>query len=213
MKLQIIETPDYILAVSDEEIKEFDAYVTKYGGICESHNGSRIILFKTDKKITAYQPKGNAPKLDLPLLPEIVVEEDVEKLAEEYVIDESYLPVYKEECKRAYINGHKSATKVYSEDDLRKAIKKALYYWTKNANTELQAVNDIIKSLKQPKTPLCFVPEMETSRIPYGYDGWKTIEDEGLKTIEDDGWKTIETGLKTTTINGKTYLVGTYLYE
>jgi 5S rRNA maturation endonuclease (ribonuclease M5) len=36
---------------SDEEIKEGDAYITKYGGICKKHNGSKILLFKTDKKI------------------------------------------------------------------------------------------------------------------------------------------------------------------
>lgn len=36
---------------SDEEIKEGDAYITKNGEICKSHNGSKILLFKTDKKI------------------------------------------------------------------------------------------------------------------------------------------------------------------
>jgi hypothetical protein len=37
------------------------------------------------KKIIAYKPKGNAPELDLPLLPD--VEEDVEKLAKKYIND------------------------------------------------------------------------------------------------------------------------------
>jgi hypothetical protein len=40
-----------IYITSDEEIKEGDAYITKNGEICKSHNGSKIILFKTDKKI------------------------------------------------------------------------------------------------------------------------------------------------------------------
>jgi len=51
---------------------------------------------------------------------------DINKLAEEYVIDESYLPVYKEECKRAYINGYKAAIelnkdKVFTLEDIIKA--------------------------------------------------------------------------------------------
>jgi len=40
-----------IYITSDEEIKERDAYITKNGEICKSHNGSKILLFKTDKKI------------------------------------------------------------------------------------------------------------------------------------------------------------------
>jgi hypothetical protein len=40
-----------IYITSDEEIKEGDAYITKHGEICKSHNGSKILLFKTDKKI------------------------------------------------------------------------------------------------------------------------------------------------------------------
>ena len=43
--------PQHIYITSDEEIKEGDAYITKHGEICKSHNGSKIILFKTDKKI------------------------------------------------------------------------------------------------------------------------------------------------------------------
>jgi hypothetical protein len=40
-----------ICITNDEEIKEGDAYITKHGEICKSHNGSKILLFKTDKKI------------------------------------------------------------------------------------------------------------------------------------------------------------------
>ena len=40
-----------IYITSDEEIKEGDAYLTKNGEICKSHNGSKVLLFKTDKKI------------------------------------------------------------------------------------------------------------------------------------------------------------------
>jgi hypothetical protein len=40
-----------IFITNNEQIKEGDAYITKHGEICKSHNGSKILLFKTDKKI------------------------------------------------------------------------------------------------------------------------------------------------------------------
>jgi hypothetical protein len=57
--------------------------------------------------------------------------------------------------------------------------------------------DEIIQSLKQPKTPKWFVAEKETKYKP-------------KQKIEDPPYEDV---LKTTTINGKTYLVGTYLYE
>jgi hypothetical protein len=207
-KFEIIETPDYILAVSDEEIKNDEYYISWETNYSTEPKERWVIYIKsiglngtTPKKIIAHLPKGNAPALDLPLLPEVDVEDDIEKLAEEYVIDESYLPVYKEECKRAYINGHKAATKTYSEDDLIQLAGELSFKWhngeIKDLGSSIGWSKRYVESLKQPKTPKCFVAEMETARIPYG----------------DDGWKTIETGLKTTTINGEVYLVGKYIYE
>jgi hypothetical protein len=88
-KFEIIETPDYILAVSDEEIKEGDYCLIDKS---EMSNELKSEIFKVDKilnershnlldntsgwrfsksyssKIIAYRPKGNAPELDLPLL-------------------------------------------------------------------------------------------------------------------------------------------------
>jgi hypothetical protein len=45
---------------------------------------SYLKAYDENNVLIAYLPKGNAPELDLPLLPEIVVEDDVEKLAEKY---------------------------------------------------------------------------------------------------------------------------------
>jgi hypothetical protein len=230
MKLQIIETPDYILAVSDEEIKKDD--IIFYHHPKQSFDMASIhkvinpnysldepaYRVKVDtgwgviegcKKIIAYKPKGNAPELDLPLLPD--VEDDVQNFI---------VPLLKkkgDEDNRidlnAYalglIDSYKATTKVYSEDAMigfaewiadsklhgySKQLYEAMIRHKVKTTKELL---DVYLSLKQPKTPKWFVAEMETSRIPYG----------------DDGWKTIETGLKTKKINGKTYLVGTYLYE
>ena len=50
---QLISPKNYqnIYITNDDEIKEGNAYITKHGEVCKSHNGSKIILFKTDKKI------------------------------------------------------------------------------------------------------------------------------------------------------------------
>jgi hypothetical protein len=203
-KFKIIETPDYILAVSDEEIKKEDPYIKRNGIVCKRFNGDKIFLAKSDRKIIAHQPKGNAPELDgLPLLPEMVVEDDVEKLAKEANLKREFPSRgYGED---EFVEGYKAATKTYSEEDLRKAIREAIYL--KNGfdkegysfyfdNPEIE--EKVIKSLKQPK-PKWFVAERE-------YEG------ETLASASGFSLKT-EPILKTITINGKTYLVGKYLNE
>jgi hypothetical protein len=187
-KFKIVEEEEYIFAVSDEEIKKGDCH--------------RFTCFDGDiiKKIIAYKPKGNALELDLPLLPD--VEDDVEKLVKKYISD-----TLKDEESDDYLlgrvkgfkDGHKSATKVYSEEDLRRAIEESISWWEAKPdekygqiNTSHDFGNQFIQSLKQTKW---FVAEMkhtksevfrENDNVPYAV-------------------------LKTTTINNKTYLVGTYL--
>ena len=207
-KFKLVETEEYTLAVSDEDASNSYIYFTgdptgifKTGIKYKSGNGnyfyqdaitgmSDTYLTTISKKIIAYKPKGNAPELDLPLLPEIVVEDDVEKLAEisSELQEGTYTPQHKITYKHGFIDGYKTATKVYSEDDLRKAI-----HFGKFGEYEgIQKTQEFIQSLKQPKW---FVAEMkhtksevfrENDNVPYAV-------------------------LKTTTINNKTYLVGTYL--
>ncbi len=240
MKLQIVETPDYILAVSDEEIKKDD--IIFYHHPKQSFDMASIhkvinpnysleepayrVKFDTGwgviegcKKIIAYQPKDTAEGLDLPLLPQIIVEDDIEKLAEE-ATKKQLIRIFGEESKEDILDdiqkrkhyfklGFKSATKVYSEDDLKKAIDFGIKYSDKNIQTNIlsdmfdfdcsgnleQVTNNFIQSLKQPKTsPKWFVAEYKTE---YTEDGLDYQSDE----------------LKTTTINGKAYLVGKYLNE
>ena len=191
-KFEIIETDDYVLAVSSEEIKK--------GDWCLSTDKNFIIklvnlpAFSCDKKIIAYQPKGNAPELEGIL--EILVEDDVEKLAEEYVNDN--YPDYLDLKERAaaiedVIWGYKAATKVYSEEDMiafsiwRGTTNTKDFHNCKNPREQFQ----LWKTLKQPKTPKWFVAE---PKIEYTEDGLDYQSDE----------------LKTKTINGKTYLKGKF---
>jgi hypothetical protein len=214
MKLQIIETEQYILAVSDEEIKDLQPCL---------NIAHKQIVIPTDlewansnrdnlKTIIAYKPKGNATELDLPLLPEIDVEDDVEKLACDWHKKEyGFLPQL--QVIKAYIEGYKAATKVYSEEDLIRAIAMAkmakthdglidMDAWISNGYegaTPAYTEDEIIQSLKQPKTPKWFVAEMEYQNLDGNWGSYYPF----ASSAKDSRFKT-------TTINGKTYLVGHY---
>jgi hypothetical protein len=243
MKLQIIETPDYILAVSDEEIKENDYFHldmsdnnrpdeihqmgnnkwSKTGGINFSQSSAWT---RCCKKIIAYAPKNNAPELDLPLLPEMVVEDDVEKLLKneiDYWYKETSSLTSETIIRRSFSMALKAATKKYSEDDFAKVVE----YMLKNPISEDlrkeleinfhkgvfvlgEYMKRIIQSLKQPQTPKWFVAEIE--EVYFHGSGYYKAEELTEKEKEKHIFMR-EFRLKTTTINGKTYLVGTYLYE
>jgi hypothetical protein len=205
-KFRIRETPNYWLAVSEEEIKVGD-YVTDTFTI-RTFDDTFSLLGK--KKVIAYKPKGGAPKLELPLLPEMVIEDDIENLANEAVkkqlvrilLGESKDEVLDDIQKRKHYfkEGYKAATKVYSEGDLINLLhftidkKGGLDSKEFRESSYEKIVNRFIQSLKQPKTPKWFVAKYKTEYTADGLD------------YQSDG-------LKTTTINGKEYLVGTYLNE
>jgi hypothetical protein len=224
-KFRIVETEEYTLAVFNKieeginpKILHFDNKVDKnniYKSL-EMFTENPMYLhisgidddFRTIRKIIAYQPKGNAPELDLPLLPKVVVEDDVnlklqhrnfsKKVKNPYLTEEKEYQVWE----RAYIDGfdegHKAATKVYSEEDLRKAIEESISWWEAKPDEKYGQINtshdfgdEFIQSLKQPKW---FVAEIEE---------WldQTYSEHGCYKQK----------LKTTTINNKIHLVGTYL--
>jgi len=194
--LQVIETSDYILAVSDKQPVNGDICLDGLEIYSPYEDGD--IAVDNFQKIIGYHPKGNAPELELPLLPEIVVEDDVEKLAikcgKEYQHLDGDVLLDHPEYYSGFFDGfnYKSTTKLYSEDDLRKAMKLVHKKFYGRAY-DLKEEEEIIQSLKQPKTPKWFV----------------------AKTEPKDDFEA-ETGncsvLKTTTANGKTYLIGEFIY-
>jgi len=223
MKLQIIETPGYILAVSDEEIKEGDWCVGK------GFKGANIFKWTMSQlkqhpnyiapKVAAYQPKNNAKELDdLPLLPEMVVKDDVEKLAElKYPINStkgkiemlSRHQLNNSLKQEGFIEGYKAATKVYSEEDVCDFVE-----WM---NLHYRALEHTIASKDASGTRelLQYWTQSKALKIPKWFVAETTGGGEYLagKVGGNEIWAEYPTELKTTTINDKEYLVGTYLYE
>ncbi len=186
-----IETKDYTLAVSNEALKEND-----YALDLTEDMGLKYDVFIVDKatlkfanqeckKIIAYQPKGNAPTLDLQLLPEIVAEDDVEKLAlkvHPILMEDDWdkNKQYRDE----WIAGHKAATKTYSEEDLRKAIELSrINYKEKTFGTVLPKYKpgEIVNLVKQAK-PKLFVTETEYQRNMKGI----YLTEEGKQEIKEE---------------------------
>jgi hypothetical protein len=203
MKHNIIKTENYLLVVDDSEIKEGD-------WIYESDSNSVNIAGKgyhnftqSDAKITAHLPLNNSPILEgIDLLPPL--EDDVEKLAMESWISDKYNEELFENGKGAYCagfwEGFKAATKVYSEEDLRKAIdmaRETLEYDENRGWYNTKSEDKIIQSLQQPKMPVAFECEI--------------FEAKDLKSVDGD-WMKLGKPKTTTNPQGQTVLVGKYIY-
>jgi hypothetical protein len=187
-KFKIIETEKYVLAISDEKIKVGDItpYVIKWTNRYEffnSNNGIRKSKVNMAKKVIAYKPKGNAYKLNLPLLPDV----------EPRGFDEFE---YTEDDLRKAINmarGIKEGKETFTAEDISGSTEVCTYGWKFEFDED-----EIIQSLKQPKW---FVAEKEYLS---NTGEWKPV-------LLPSEWEIdTQVRLKTTTINNKT-LVGTYL--
>jgi len=209
-KFRIVETEDYILAVSDDKPK-LNRYCTSEKNIIDVgkiHNPCTIFKPSTKKhldmlrscnNIVAHKPKNNAPELTLPLLPENF-NGDVEELALKCITEISKkqflsLPTLAD-IGDGFVLGYKAATKKYNEalDAMQEFVDRVDKGEVRSRKTYAK-FKIILESLKQP-TPTWFVAETD-------YLAWKNVDDD----------EPLKNKLKTTTIGGKEYLVGTYLYE
>ena len=214
MKHNLIKTDDYLLILSDEEIKDGDWFYNnvlnqciKAVGVWEDkvkHLNSNLDTFK----VISHLPLNGAQVLeDVPLLPPL--EDEVEKLAEDYNIEFQLSHGSKPpHIKNTHIINHfkfgynKAKEKYkYTEEDLRKAIEMAqecsicecfLGPHIEREHTE----KSIIQSLQHhPKYPIAFECEVIT-RV---YDVYPQRTERKPKTI--------------TNSQGRTEWVGKYIYE
>jgi hypothetical protein len=175
MKHNIIKNENYLLVVNDLEIKVGDWFYLNDANIIAEYISVKPV--NEAKKIIAHLPLNNSPILEgVPLLPPLEDDEAINKAKEKYK---------------------------YTEEDLRNAIDMArkFPYITKGEIKFNTPIDEIIKSLQQPKMPakrpVAFECEMKQKSV----NGSIPVNQE---------W---EYEPKTTTNpQGQTVLVGKYIY-
>ena len=154
MEHKLIKTENYLLVVSDDEIKMDDYYL-------DDTNSVRVAITEAEsywthrkkyKKVVSHLPLNNSPILQgVDLLPELEQEDDVDGIGDEfYPLNDDLYPnssLVRKGVKYGY-NKARERYK-YTEDDIYKAIQ---------YGREVHYTNDqpFIQSLSQPKLPVVF---------------------------------------------------------
>ena len=200
MTHKLIHTPNYLLVVDNSEIKDgdfclADIVASDFYGVVK-YNGAFAKHYY--KKIIAHLPLNDSPILQgVDLLPPL--EDDVEKLAEEYIDDEWQKDddAVKFGIKVGYVQGYNKAKEKfkYTEEDIKNAYTKGfsegIVFGASPLGYKHITSEEYIQSLSQSKMPTHF-------QVLYDID---TLLSEGKVYLM-------------TTINsqGQTVLVGKYIY-
>lgn len=203
MKHDIIKTDNYLLIVSDEDIKVGDVFYGIADGSIKpfikiaDENTVEIVNWQLNrsakspnKKITKHLPLNNAPILEgVPLLPPL---ED----------DESICP-YPEEKQNAvdWHNGYNKAKEKYkyTEEDLRTAIQQAFLSGVERLEDFEKVESMVMENIQQPKYPIGFECEDEVCVF-------------GNHTHYDPKIEDYVKPKTTTNSQGQTVLVGKYVW-
>lgn len=153
MKLELIKTSRYLLAVDDSKINVNDWFYLDDANVIAKYIDADPV--KEALKIIAYLPLNNAPILEgVPLLPPI--EDDVESMS--YNPSLEYKKMYDDantfDFKKGFVEGYNKAKEKYkfTEEDMRQAFRSGFIY----SNLHEVNENSYIQSLSQPKTPTHF---------------------------------------------------------
>jgi hypothetical protein len=182
MRLKLKETKDYVLALSEEEIKDGRTDFWVYDGlndtclfikeICYFPNTKKIFAFKTyndtisgafNQEVVGYIPKNNAPDLDLPLLPESIEEDNVFEFDTAQLSQKEQLDFYML-MTTGKIKVKSSSNKVFTIEDLRKVIKIARGIREGKEIYEFEE-DEIIQKINKLKTPKYFIAETYYERV------------------------------------------------
>jgi len=205
MEHKLINTRDYLLIVDDSEIKEGDLWYNASIARIWKVSADNVAMYNQPSnmdrtglnKIIAHLPLNNSPILEgVDLLPPL--EDEVDKLARQFAIDESYGKISGDLFK-GFIFGYNKAKEKYkyTEEDIKEAMNKIIGYailfpdriiWDKD-------IALIIQSLQQPKMPVGFKCEIE-----------ETINRLFHASI------TTKYQIKTTNSQGLTQWIGEYIY-
>lgn len=206
MKHEIIKTDNYLVVVSDGEIKENDFGLSKLNEVVLFGKKYTQSLYK---KIIAHLPLNNSPILeDVDLLPPLA--DDIDELASNWIDENSHkwsnnndevgdnYGSFKEGYNKA------KATYKYTEEDILGAIEIGFElgrnFDDDSPNIGLAwLVNQkdyFIQSLQQPQLPIAFECEYKPT-LPYKYTTEEHLDVEPKTTTNSEG---------------RTEWVGTYLY-
>ena len=229
MTHKIIQTENYLLVVSDEEIEKKDWFLYFYEGkkyVCrrdntdvgnyEEDNGellegigkeyyseatfTYIVYLKDCKKIIAHKPLNGAPYLEgVDELPEF--EDEVFKLFNEVDSNIDFSEFCFTSFKLAYNKTKETYT--YTLSDLRRAFTKGRDLKTEERDgfDEWKIFTKFIDSLNKPKLPIAFVCET----TPMNLDEIRE-QGKGFLNTNTNKLKTI------TNSEGRTEWVGTYKF-
>ncbi len=207
MEIKLINTKNYLLIVDDSEIKEGDWFVNNrsasyYIDKKAPESSQRFALnsnavFINPKKIIAHLPLKNSSILEgVDLLPPL--EDEVKKLAFDYTsISQSH--------RRGFIDGYNKAKEKYKYTE--KQLDDAISWATTKAREGIIThwdIDNFIQSLQQPKMPIGFKCEMETT----SYADDACASDGGYYTKR----YSVTEPKTTTNSQGLTQWVGEYIY-
>ena len=225
----IIKTDNYLLIVSDEEIKEGDWFYNRI--LTQSIRAVGVWSDKIDNlnsnletfKIISHLPLNNSPILEgVDLLPPL--EDEVEKLAQKYVEDEVKPDIeprgYNQDLRigiyggsvTGFIDGYNKAKEKYAQliekqiSDFTHDLKESTSNYIKqNCEGALFGLKRLKQSLQQPKYPIGFESEEYQElclNCEWQHDSCPNAED------------CLKPKPKTTTNSqGQTVLEGKYIYE
>jgi hypothetical protein len=218
MKHRLIKTENYLVVVSDDEIKENTPYLNdKVVFISDDvfDEGNNPNQNKSNKKIILHWPLHNALYLDgVDVLPEIEYDLHIydaigyagsEGHPDPQAFSDRQMALF-----QGYADGFEKAkeTYKYTEDDLRKAIEfgQGMELWK-----EEEQVDKFIQVLNQPKLPIAFEYEMICGRcfMPLELeksDSCWSVKECSRNTDFQDRPKTF------TNSEGRTEWIGKYLF-
>lgn len=225
MRTELRHNKDYLFLVDKDSLAEIGDYITDSYNIWKWDDNSSLL---GRKKVIAYRKLNEqAPDLDLPLLPNPFKEVDVEKLAFNYTLPSGFNRTDAGvSIMKAFIAGYKAATKQFSLEDIKKAIKMARTGYGYDGNIDIEAHLDmggvdnynnefklkteeeIIQSLSTQQLPKEFKPIMVCGRClkPDDDEDCWSAKECSRNTDFPDKFKTI------TNSEGKQEIQGRYVY-
>lgn len=214
MKYEIIKADGYLLVVDDSEIKTW--YYDEYSKKVHHSGGAEYSRNDITKNIVAHLPlNGFAILKDIPLLPPLNVDDDIEELAEQKYSEQSKSyendlndPFYNypKYLKIGFVDGYNKAKECERNNltpfkNLITLIENGLLKGTIETNLmidqEINVCKEYLNKQSQPGIPTHFEVEMRE----YVFFDCDSI------IVEGEEPKT------TTNSQGQTQLVGRYIYE